>query len=115
MSNIYPLKAVITSNELLAAEYDQSAISAFMTSGALRPDAFVELVSQGARFDTVVTVNGERKDEIKGLLEKSNRTFFTRPKIIDVTIPSSLVLTEAVRNIQLAINPEIYGMTAAGG
>jgi hypothetical protein len=114
MSNIYPLKAVITTNELLAAEYDQNAISAFLTSGALTPDAFVNLFTTGARFETVVTVNGEGEDQIKRL-QKANPDILGKVKLLDVAVPTSLVLSEAVRAIQIAINPEVFGMTAAGG
>jgi hypothetical protein len=114
MSRIYPLKAVITSNELLAAEYDQNALSAFLTSGALKPSAFESLVVTGARFETVVTVNGEGKDLIQRL-KKSNPDTMGKVKLLDVVVATGLVLNEAVRAIQTAINPDVFGMTAAGG
>jgi hypothetical protein len=115
MSLIYPLNAVITSDEALAAEYDQHALSAFLTSGALRPDAFSSLVSQGARFEAIVTVNGEYAVEVKKWTKNMARGLNVKTKVLNVDIPERLVLTEAVKKIHLAFNPSAYGMTAAGG
>lgn len=116
MALIYPLKVLVTTDDDLIAEYNQNAVSVFLTSGAMSPDEFDSLLQQGAQFSAVVTVNKGGTD----LFPKSPKDGVRRnlPKqcaISNVAILPTLALTEAVRLIHKEIDPSVYGMSAVGG
>lgn len=65
--NFYPLKAVVTTNPVLASLYDGDPYSTLLTSGCLSPGELSELLDQGASFDAVVFINGEGQGLAKNL------------------------------------------------
>lgn len=62
MSVLYPLKPVVTTNTLLARKYNDDVRSAFLISACMTAQQAMELLDQGAQFDSVVLVNGEGED-----------------------------------------------------
>ena len=67
MMNFYPLKAVVTTNPVLATLYDGDPYSAFLTSGCVTPDELSKLLDQGASFDALVFVDGEGQNLVGNL------------------------------------------------
>jgi hypothetical protein len=61
MSERYPLNPVVSSNTVLAANFNRSLASATVMSECLTPHQLLDLIDRGARFQSIVLVNGEGK------------------------------------------------------
>lgn len=95
MTAYYPLKAVVTSNSALAADYNQHDISVFLTSGCLSPEEFGLLINGGAQFESVVLVDGAGEQLVKKLADGSSPEL----TIDRVAIGDERSLDEAIKKI----------------
>lgn len=84
MSKTYPLNPVISSNRVLAANYNASMVSATMMSECLSPQEALELINNGAKFNSIVFVNGEGKRLIEKIGDPKNWDEETMPAIKSV-------------------------------
>jgi hypothetical protein len=80
----YPLNLVVSSNTVLAANYNKSLASATMMSECLNPHQVLELINRGARFHSIVLVNGEGKGLILRMGDPKNWDEETMPKVKSV-------------------------------
>ncbi|SRR6266545_4745141 len=84
MSETYPLNPVVSTNTVLAANYNKSLASATMMSECLTPHKLLDLIKRGARFHSIVLVNGEGKNLIAKMGDPKNWDEETMPKIKSV-------------------------------
>lgn len=81
MAKTYPLNPVVSSNTVLASNYNGSMESAAMMSECLTPHQLAELVESGARFRSIVLVNGEGKSVLSKLGDPQRWDPETLPRV----------------------------------
>jgi len=100
MSKPYPLNPVISSNTVLAANYNASVACATMMSECLTPHRALDLLEHGAKFDSIVLVNGEGKRLILKMGDPAHWDDETMPKIKSVWLnPHAVEAVEEIRNV----------------
>jgi hypothetical protein len=86
MSQNYPLNPVVSSNTVLAASYNKSLASASLMSECLTPHQVLDLIGRGARFNSIVLVNGEGRNLLGKLGDPRQWDEETMPKVRSVWI-----------------------------
>jgi hypothetical protein len=84
MSKKYPLNPVVTTNTVLAENYNKSLASATVMSECLSPHQLLELIKQGKRFNSIVLVNGEGKGLLERMRDPKHWDEETMPRITSV-------------------------------
>ena len=101
-TQIYPLKPVVTSNPLLAAQYNANPLSSFLISECLSPKVVSDLLADGAKFDTLYLVGDDGNDIVCPM--------GAMPKVKRIYLPSK-DLENAIGAIHDAIQGDpLYGM-----
>jgi hypothetical protein len=113
MSENYPLNPVVSSNTVLAENYNRSLASATMMSECLTPHQVLDLINQGRRFDSIVFVNGEGRNLIEKMRAPGERDEARMPKIKSVWLNPHA--EEAVEELCSAIGNDLLDSQAPVG
>ena len=110
MSNLYPLKPVISSSRELAHKYNESMASVMLTSACLTPDEASKLLSEGAVFNQIVLVNGDGEQLPSQIGDPNNWDNEVLPTIKRVSLDTSA--PDAIKKLHRMLNDKtnIVGM-----
>jgi len=94
MSEIYPCRVIITSNQQLANYYNENPENALMASRCITVEQAFSLLEEEREIEMIILVNGEGEEVISYLGERLGWSESYMPDIVRVEVPNDTAVAE---------------------